>query len=213
MEEEWKPIPGYEGYEVSNHGRVRSLDRTVQLKDGRTRRQKGRALKPWVIQGYLYVSLYKGRKVKKKRIHRLVLEAFVGPCPEGMECLHGDGNPANNRLDNLRWASPSDNNLDTVKHGRHHNANKAHCPRGHEFIPENRVKSQEAKGKRNCLACNRARRYVHHHPELSDQIQEIADQYYEAILKECIDDPVIARSRDAREIMNRRRAEQRNEQQ
>lgn len=53
-------------------------------------------------------------------VHRLVLEAFVGPCPEGMECCHGDGNPANNSLSNLRWDTGSANQADRRKHGTAH---------------------------------------------------------------------------------------------
>jgi len=205
MKEEWKPIPGYEGYyEVSNHGRVRGLKR-------------GRVLKSRVNHGgYHLVQLHKEGKKKHKRIHRLMLEAFVGPCPEGMECLHIDGDPANNRLDNLRWASPSDNNLDTVKHGRHNNANKTHCPRGHELTPENIPNWIKKVGRRQCLACYRGYDYIRGHPELADRIQDLADQYYAKIMAEATDAPVIVRSRDARGIMDRHRAEQnkeRNEQQ
>ena len=50
-------------------------------------------------------------------VHRLVLEAFVGPCPEGQECRHLNGDPGDNRLENLVWGSPLENSLDMVKHG------------------------------------------------------------------------------------------------
>jgi hypothetical protein len=50
-------------------------------------------------------------------VHRLVLEAFVGSCPDSFECCHKDGNPLNNRLENLRWGSRSENRLDAVNHG------------------------------------------------------------------------------------------------
>lgn len=62
-----------------------------------------------------YMCIYwRGRKY---RVHRLVLEAFVGPCPPGMECCHNNGNPADNRLENLRWDTRSANCLDAVQHG------------------------------------------------------------------------------------------------
>ncbi len=51
------------------------------------------------------------------RVHRLILEAFVGPRPGGLECCHWDGNPENNRLDNLRWDTPKSNALDSIRHG------------------------------------------------------------------------------------------------
>jgi hypothetical protein len=56
-------------------------------------------------------------KGASRKVHRLVLEAFVGPCPPGMECCHNDGNPLNNRLDNLRWDTRRSNQLDRNRHG------------------------------------------------------------------------------------------------
>lgn len=73
-------------------------------------------------RGYLRVTL-KGFSYQQ-RIHRLVLEVFIGPCPEGMEACHGDGNRANNRLDNLRWDTRSANENDkdqTYKMGENNN--------------------------------------------------------------------------------------------
>lgn len=52
-------------------------------------------------------------------VSRLMLIAFVGPCPEGMECCHYDGNYRNNRLENLRWDTPSENSRDKIRHGTH----------------------------------------------------------------------------------------------
>jgi transposase len=67
--------------------------------------------------GYLIVGLTKNKKLKTYKVHRLVLETFVGPCPKGMICRHLDGNPSNNRLDNLEWSTNSINMKDRVKHG------------------------------------------------------------------------------------------------
>ncbi len=50
-------------------------------------------------------------------MHRLVLEAFVGPCPEGMQCRHLDGNRSNNHIDNLAWGTPKENCADRGRHG------------------------------------------------------------------------------------------------
>lgn len=59
------------------------------------------------------VTLCKEGKVYGPRaVHLYVLETFVGPRPEGMQACHGDGDPANNRLSNLRWDTCSNNNLD-----------------------------------------------------------------------------------------------------
>src|SRR6185312_7030300 len=67
--------------------------------------------------GYIMVSLFKDGSQFVRYAHRLVLEAFVGPCPDGMECCHNDGNPANNRVENLRWDTTSANQLDREAHG------------------------------------------------------------------------------------------------
>lgn len=185
MTETWKPVVGWEElYEVSDQGRVRSVDRTIHYKDGQTRRYKGRVLKPWKNRkGYLQVSLC-GEGQTNKFVHRIVLEAFVGDCPEGLETLHIDGNPANNHVGNLKWGTSNENSLDQVRHGRHHWANKTHCSLGHELIPGNLRKSDREKGRRGCLACSRARGYIQRRPELRSQLQSVADQYYSQIVKE-----------------------------
>ena len=67
--------------------------------------------------GYLKVSLRRDGMRYIRAIHRLVLETFIGPCPPGMETRHLDGNPANNRLDNLRWGTKAENEADKVRHG------------------------------------------------------------------------------------------------
>lgn len=120
MDEIWRDIPGYEGaYQVSNLGRVRSLDRLVKRKDGHGNtsvdwQYKGRILstRPKTC-GHLVVGLGANNT---KLVHRLVLLAFVGPPQEGEECLHGDGNPANNRLENLRWGTRRENKRDERDH-------------------------------------------------------------------------------------------------
>lgn len=123
--ERWKPVLGFEGaYEVSDFGRVRSCDRQavyVRIVDGQpqkaTRLRRGTLLRPGTVKsGHQLVSLGRGAS---RLVHRLVLDAFVGPKPPGHEGCHGDGNPANNRLDNLRWGTRSDNVQDAVRHGTH----------------------------------------------------------------------------------------------
>jgi hypothetical protein len=112
MTEAWLPVAGFEGrYEVSDQGRVRSMPGL---------RFAGGVKKPSATKkGHLKFDLYSGGK--KTRVHRyghrLVLEAFVGPCPDGMEACHGDGNPANNALSNLRWDTPQSNWADARAHG------------------------------------------------------------------------------------------------
>jgi len=68
--------------------------------------------------GYLQFCLWKGGKQTTYFVHRLVLEAFVGPCPVGMQCRHfPDYHRSNNRLDNLRWGTPKENAADRTFHG------------------------------------------------------------------------------------------------
>jgi hypothetical protein len=118
MEEIWEPVVGWEGlYEVSSLGRVRSISRTTKHSHGH-RVVKGRILKPAIVSaGYPTIHLCLSGTVETAAVHTLVLEAFVGPRPEGMQCCHKDGSRTNNRLDNLRWDSVSRNNMDKVAHG------------------------------------------------------------------------------------------------
>ncbi|KKM63215.1 hypothetical protein LCGC14_1513630, partial [marine sediment metagenome] len=53
------------------------------------------------------------------RIHRLILETYIGPRPKGMECRHLNGNPADNRFENLCWGTHVENSQDSIKHGTH----------------------------------------------------------------------------------------------
>ena len=108
----WKPVVGHEGaYEVSDLGRVRSLDRRVRLvtlQAGETTRLvKERVLRPGPTRsGHVSVAIGKGNS---RLVHRLVLEAFVGPCPDGCEVLHLNHDPADNRLVNLKYGTRSEN--------------------------------------------------------------------------------------------------------
>jgi len=125
-EERWLPIAGCVGLEVSDWGRVRSW-----RSSGRELRSEPalRALKT-DKDGYQEVSLPRvGGKRIYRRVHALVLEAFVGPRPPGMICRHfPDRDPANNRLENLRWGTYVENERDKKQHGmslagaRHHRA-------------------------------------------------------------------------------------------
>lgn len=154
--EEWRPVPGHEGmYEVSNFGRVRSLDRIVieppsdVRKNGRRIRRKGKVLTPRRYKsGHLHVSFGRGRP---SRVHRVVYEAFVGPIPEGALVRHLNDDPTDNRVENLAVGSHSDNRHDAVRNGKHPMAIKTHCPQGHPYSPENTYYSEKAG--RRCKIC------------------------------------------------------------
>jgi predicted DNA-binding protein (UPF0251 family) len=106
----WKPVVGHEDrYLISTLGRVYSFN------GGCRHKNKGAILKPSSAKGYLRVKLH--RPSKEGRIHQLVLLAFVGPRPNGTDACHNNGNSLDNRLENLRWATPKENIADTVFHG------------------------------------------------------------------------------------------------
>lgn len=110
--EEWKDIKGYEGlYQVSNQGRVKSLEKTYNVGYGGEKHQKERILIPTEVgNGYLHVTLCKNGGKKYKRVHRLVAEAFI-PNPNKYDVVnHKDENQKNNNVDNLEWCTQAYNN-------------------------------------------------------------------------------------------------------
>ena len=116
MTESWRTVPDYEFYDVSDLGRVRSWNGNTG--SGPTRRKEPWMLKPGLnVGGYLMVSLCKNGQCNTVTVHRLVLTAFVGPRPAGLECCHSDGIRSNNHLDNLRWDTRSANRQDAIAHG------------------------------------------------------------------------------------------------
>jgi len=110
MQEIWKPVIGYEGlYEVSNLGKVQSISRQGT---------QGKVLfvYPHPKSGYLITNISKNGIRKIKKIHHLVLEAFIGPCPKGMECRHLNGNKTDNYFKNLAWGTRQENVYDKILH-------------------------------------------------------------------------------------------------
>lgn len=109
--EKWLSVKDYEGmYEISNKGNVRSL-----------KRNKPHILSPSTEKnnsGRKTVCLWKNGKEKRHKIHHLVLFAFVGSCPYGLETCHNDGNASDNCISNLRWDTHISNCQDRKKHGK-----------------------------------------------------------------------------------------------
>lgn len=125
-EEIWTDIAGFEGYyAVSDHGRVKSLARKVwvapssQAKSGYYRPVRERVLSPSCSKGWYHVQLSLDGVQSTHAVHHLVLEAFVGPMPDGILGCHNDGDPANNALTNLRHDTPSGSYEDKRKRGTH----------------------------------------------------------------------------------------------
>ncbi len=98
-----KEIPGLVGYFADTAGNIfgpRGLRRPEITWEGRLR-----------------IGFTRDGQEFKKSVHRLILETFVGPCPENMQCRHLDGNPQNNNLENLAWGTSAENSQDSIQHG------------------------------------------------------------------------------------------------
>jgi NUMOD4 motif/HNH endonuclease len=115
----WKPVVGYEGaYEVSSLGRIRTVERQVSAKAGSVRTVKPRIRIPCFVNGYYGVKLSHHNKSKTEIVHRMVLEAFVGPRPSAMhDACHWDGVKTNNSISNLRWGTKKENKEDAFRQG------------------------------------------------------------------------------------------------
>ena len=119
----WKALPGYEGlYEVSDQGRVRSLERFDTYGTGRRVPERILSISNGggnSKTGYHYaqVALTRNGVRASKLLHRLVLAAFVGPPPEDHQTCHKNGNRFDNRLENLRYGTAQDNANDRIRHG------------------------------------------------------------------------------------------------
>ena len=125
LAEEWKAVKGYEGlYEVSNTGKVRSIDRVVIHKNGKATKRKGKELfftiSKMSAKGHqprASVQLWKENKAKLIHVHRVVATAFI-PNPENKPTVnHIDGNPLNNNVWNLEWATYSENQKHAYRTG------------------------------------------------------------------------------------------------
>lgn len=140
MIEQWRAVPGFPNYEVSDLGRIRS---------------PRKVLSPWRSSNgrYLIVSLRRDGETIKRPMHQLVLEAFIGP-RNGLDACHNNGDGRDNRLSNLRWDTRSENLKDQARHGVHVHAAKTHCPQGHPYSPENTYVNR---GRRSCKTCHKVR--------------------------------------------------------
>lgn len=168
--EEWKDIKGYEGlYQVSNFGRVKSLERKHKTKiKGKEclRRQKERILKQWKRSTYLLVDLWNEGKRDIRSVHHLVFEAFNNRQIGGFFVHHKDENKYNNRADNLELMS-------VLEHNRHHVCGREPWNKGLKMPPEVFIKMSKTKTEnlrqRNIQIINLA--------ELGKKVKEIAEQF------------------------------------
>jgi hypothetical protein len=192
--ERWLPIEGFEGfYEVSDHGRVRSLDRTIICKNGVIKRRRGVMLQPGRDRnGRLIVNLHGGdgsRRRGTNKVHQLVLSAFVGPRPPGAGGLHWDDNVENNHASNLRWGTHVENMQDCLRNGHNSRAVRTHCPRDHPLRAPNLVPSELRERGRKCMACARAICLANSQAAKglvtpgSVDLQRLSDIYYAEIMR------------------------------
>ena len=150
------PIPGYPKYAITEEGAVYNSRTGNPLATSRNR------------DGYHKVNLYSAPKTKHtKYIHNLVAETFLGPKPDTADLVrHMDGDKDNNAVSNLKYGTYRDNMKDAVRHGTWRGGSgngllgewqvrKTHCPRGHEYTPENTRLCR--RGWRNCRTCERMR--------------------------------------------------------
>lgn len=144
--ERWAPVPGYEAtYQVSTLGRVYSTPRPTT---------RGGLLSISVDNyGYPKVALVQNGRQRNFKTHILVMLAFVGPPPKGMEVRHLDGS-RNPRLDNLTYGTHKENGEDAAKHGVNKNVLSPQCGHGHTWDEAN---TYRWRGRRMCRKCNLAR--------------------------------------------------------
>ena len=138
-----RPVPGWPHYVIGQDGLVRSL----------------RFAPPKVIAhrkrgGYLSVTLHLNGVKRDKVVHRIMAEVWMPPSGPGEEVRHYDGDNFNNRLENLRWGTRSQNMEDAVRHGRNPSARKTHCIRNHEFTEDNTIWHGPDKRWRRCRTCD-----------------------------------------------------------
>jgi hypothetical protein len=154
LTETWLPVVGWEGlYEVSDQGRVRSLNRIIVTKHGVRKRHCGRILAGGKRDANGHLNVVLADDIHQTRqVHDLVLRAFYGSPPTGLIGRHINGKGSDNRLSNLCWDTCSQNAFDRVRHGTHHYTRRTHCGHGHEFTPENTMRRSDGNGRR-CKKC------------------------------------------------------------
>lgn len=142
--EEWRPIPDWDGYEVSNLGRV------VSHRRGRPIVLKGYT-NP---KGYRFVNLFDGQRSNPRAVHRLVMLTFVGPRPDGLEIRHLDGDQLNNAVDNLAYGTRAENLADQIDHGTHPRV-APRCRLNHQLTKANAIRDED--GRVWCRKCTNMR--------------------------------------------------------
>jgi HNH endonuclease len=114
---EYREVPGFPNYRLGNDGSVWSKSPGLWGRNGPSWRRMNPV--PWHPGGYLTVCLYRDKEERLFQVHQLILSVFAGPAPApGMQVCHNNGNPRDNRVENLRWGTAKDNAADRRRHGR-----------------------------------------------------------------------------------------------
>lgn len=137
------------------------MARRVGTKGGGTRLVPTRILRQQKVSGtkgrrYNAVTLYRDTVPHQVTVHTLVLKTFVGPRPAGLQACHDDDDTNNNALSNLYWGTPKQNAQDKIENGNCWKSNITHCPRNHEYTPENTYVIPST-GHRMCRTCVKAK--------------------------------------------------------
>lgn len=152
---EYREIPTFPGYRAGDNGSVWSCLKQVGLGIGNGSRfeigSTWRRMRPGRHSGgRLHLNLSRDGRFHTVSVHRLILEAFIGPCPPGMEACHYDGDPTNNALSNLRWDTHEANLADKIRHGT--------TPRG-----ENHRSAKLTEDQIRSIRRERSEHGTHHH--------------------------------------------------
>lgn len=152
MDEIWKDVAGFEGlYQVSNFGRVRSMDRRVRTKGNYTRKVNGVVLKNCFDGNYFHVILNNKGKGKVFLVHRIVAEAFIENRYGLPQVNHKDGNKLNNKVTNLEWCTAKDNLMHAFSTGlatpqiTHYRGVKAFIAKDMSFVGEYKSQHEAAR--------------------------------------------------------------------
>jgi hypothetical protein len=142
--ETWLPVAGWPGYEVSDQGRVRSVDRTLpggQFCGGKVLKATRDS------KGYYRVTLRAGRRTATRRVHELVMLAHAGPRPAGMHILHAGDDQERNDTGSLRYGTQSENerekNRGKNRRGRKEQEGRKQVPRGTSAESPGSLESQQ----------------------------------------------------------------------
>ncbi|MFC3848880.1 NUMOD4 motif-containing HNH endonuclease [Corynebacterium hansenii] len=179
--ETWRPIPGWEGrYEASTHGRIRNVPRRIIMRNGIPKTIRPRILTPQRKDKYGHLTLNLSRgdgRSNNRMVHRLIAETFLGPRPDGMHVRHLNGDPTDNRPENLAYGTHSENMRDMVRHGRN-NVSKTHCPQGHPYSGAN-LRGEVGVGRRVCRSCAATHSAIQRGSARREDFTEVADRYFE----------------------------------